>query len=75
MTGTRVLVGSAELDTVVLLEIGADVGAALDGVAVAIATVTVTVTTEFWEGGSEGRVVSVVAAAATWKYLEGKPWG
>ena len=54
MPGTEVLVGSAELGTTVLLEIGADseVGAALDRVAV-----TVTVTTEI--GGA------VVAAAAT----------
>lgn len=57
MPGTEALVGSAEVGTAMLLEIGADseVGAALDGVAV-----TVTVTTEI--GGA------VVATAAT---LEG----
>lgn len=66
-TGAEVLVGDAdsELDVVVLLEIGAEDEAALDGVAV-----TVTVTTEM--GG--GVVVAVVSAAATRKYLEWKTW-
>jgi hypothetical protein len=58
--GTEVLVGSAELSSTVLLENGAGVGGVLDG-----AAVTVTVITEI--GGA------VVAAAATWKYLEGNP--
>lgn len=67
ITGAEVLVGDAdsELDVVVVLEIGAEDEAALDGVAV-----TVTVTTEI--GG--GVVVTVVSAAATRKYLEWKTW-
>jgi hypothetical protein len=58
--GAGVLVGSAESGRTVLPEAGAGIGRVLDG-----AAVIVTVITEI--GGA------VIAAAATWKYLEGYP--